>query len=343
MPREEALQTVCVNGVRLHYASAGDGPPILLVHGNGEDHRLFDGLVPRLTGAGLRVYAPDSRGHGANGPLAEYHYADMAEDVYQLIRALGLNRPAYYGHSDGGIIGLMLEIMHPGTLGALAAGGANLTPEGIDAGFLKECAARNREAPNPLETMMLTEPHIPPEALGKIACPALIVAGENDLIRREETLRIAAGLPLAHLVIVDGADHGSYIQDTMGALLPAFLAEPPCKAVTVAAETKYIETVAAFIGGELEKRGFSRRQQTELRAVIGELISRAARQAGAPGAGEITVRFEYAEESRTAALTFIGRGVPREPGLLPAEWPADGRTYRFAEGCGILRMTKKTG
>ena len=129
----------------------------------------------------------------------------------------------------GGILGLLLESTHPGTLGALAVSGTNLSPQGLEPWFLDEFTALNRQAPNPLITLMLTEPHIPLEALHRIACPVLITAGEHDLILREETLRIASALPQAQLVIVEGADHGSYIQGSpvMGQLLLPFLEKLP--------------------------------------------------------------------------------------------------------------------
>ena len=84
----EADWQIQVNGVCLHYAVAGEGRPVVLVHGNGEDHHLFDVEIQQLVAAGYKVYAPDSRGHGRNTPESEYHYADMAEDIYQFIHAL---------------------------------------------------------------------------------------------------------------------------------------------------------------------------------------------------------------------------------------------------------------
>ena len=116
MHPDETLHTADVNGVRLHYSVTGNGRPVVLVHGNGEDHHLFDVEIRQLSEAGYRVYAPDSRGHGLNAPMHEYHYADMAEDIFQFIRVLGLEKPCYYGHSDGGIIGLLLELRHPEAL-----------------------------------------------------------------------------------------------------------------------------------------------------------------------------------------------------------------------------------
>ena len=132
MGRYLASENIEVNGVCIHYAVIGEGRPVVLVHGNGESHNLFNTQIEQLVSAGYKVFAPDSRGHGANEPLTEYHYADMAEDMYCFIKTLKLDKPAFYGHSDGGIIGLMLETTHPGTLGVLAASGANLSPEGLD-------------------------------------------------------------------------------------------------------------------------------------------------------------------------------------------------------------------
>ena len=217
----EASHVITVNGVSLHYAVVGEGRPVVLVHGNGETHDLFDTEIRRLAEAGYRVYAPDSRGHGANEPLEEYHYTDMAEDMFCLIRELGLERPALYGHSDGGIIGLLLAIRHPDALGVLAVSGTNLSPDGIDPSFIREFTEINKKRPDPLITLMLTEPDIAPEELGGIAIPVLVTVGEHDLILPSETQKIAAGLPHAELKIIEGADHGSYIDgsEVMGELL----------------------------------------------------------------------------------------------------------------------------
>ena len=220
----EAREQVRVNGVCLHYASAGSGRPAVLLHGNGESHDLFETEISQLAEAGFRVVAPDSRGHGANEPQKEYHYADMAEDIFQLIRALGLQAPVLYGHSDGGIIGLLLALRHPGTLSMLAVSGANLSPAGLDPAFLEECRTQNEKSPDPLLALMLTEPRIDPEELERIDIPVLVTAGENDLILPEETRTIASHLPRARLVIVEGADHSSYIRQSkiMGNLLLDF-------------------------------------------------------------------------------------------------------------------------
>lgn len=203
-----------VNGVSLVYAVDGPstGKPVILVHGNGGSHHSLDSLSLGLQDAGYLVYGLDSRGQGANAPLDEYHYTDMAEDVYQFILAKKLRRPAMFGHSDGGIIGLELELMHPGTLRLLAAAGANIFPEGVLEESLAGWKARLDTCTNPLTRMMVEEPQIAPEELNAITAPVLVTAGESDLIRDDHTRLIAANLPNSELVILEGEGHSSYIK-----------------------------------------------------------------------------------------------------------------------------------
>lgn len=214
-----------VNGVVLRYAAAGEGKPVVLVHGNHSSHAALAVEMRQLADAGYRVYAPDSRGQGANAPLEAYHYADMAEDMFRFIGALGLERPAFYGWSDGGIVGLMLELAHPGTLGLLAVSGANLFPEGADPAAVAQVAAMVKEHPDPLAELVLLEPHIDPAELAGIEIPVLVTAGEDDIILPEHTRLIAGSLPDAELRIVEGADHMSYIvgSEVMGEMLIEFL------------------------------------------------------------------------------------------------------------------------
>ncbi|MDO4323328.1 MAG: alpha/beta hydrolase [Lachnospiraceae bacterium] len=219
--------TIDVNGVSLYYEVAGEGKPIVLVHGNGGNHKVFSVEIQQFVDAGYQVYALDSRGQGENEPLDEYHYTDMAEDVYQFITELGLEKPAYYGWSDGGIIALELEIAHPNTLGLAAISGTNLNPEGADPEIIAIIEEANEADPNPLNELMLTEPNIDPEDLTKIEIPVLVLAGSEDVILQEHTELIADKLPNSELHIVEGEDHGSYIQgsDIAGNLVLDFLQE----------------------------------------------------------------------------------------------------------------------
>ena len=221
----EAVFRIEVNGQNLLYAVRGpeDGKPVVLLHGNGGSHRSLLTQAKQLARAGYRVYSPDSRGQGANPPLEEYHYADMAEDTWCFIREMGLERPAVYGWSDGGIIALMLEMAHPGTCGLIAVSGANLCPD-CGPGF-EEFKAWILSEGTPLAMMMLSEPDIDPADLSAIKCPVLVTAGSEDLISVEHTKLIADSLPDSELLIFPGETHGSFIKKSpkMGRSLKDFL------------------------------------------------------------------------------------------------------------------------
>lgn len=221
------MRSIQVNGVILHYEVVGKGKPVVLVHGNGGSHNDFHVEIRQLAEAGYQVYGLDSRGQGANAPLNEYHYDDMAEDVYQFIMQLGLKRPAFYGWSDGGVIGLLLELAHPGTVSLMVISGTNLTANGMRPDVIAYYRKIYEEAPTPLYKMMLTEPNIDAERLRNIRVPVLVTAGSEDGILESDTRTIADRLPNSRLMILEGEDHCSYIVDSkiMGSILLAFLKE----------------------------------------------------------------------------------------------------------------------
>jgi pimeloyl-ACP methyl ester carboxylesterase len=199
-----------VNGVSLFYAAEGAGKPVILLHGNGGSHNDLETTHRALAQAGYMVYALDSRGQGANGRLDEYHYKDMAADVYEFIRLKGLEKPAVFGFSDGGIIALQLEVMYPGTLGAIITGGANIFVEGA---LIPEFAESFLAQPStePLVIMLQTEPNMTVEDMKTIKTPSLIMSGEHDLIKADHTRLIGENIQDACVKIIPGEDHGSYI------------------------------------------------------------------------------------------------------------------------------------
>lgn len=202
--------TINVNGVELFYAAEGSGKPVILLHGNGGSHNDLETTHRELAQAGYMVYALDSRGQGANARLDEYHYKDMATDVYEFIRLKGLEKPAVFGFSDGGIIAIQLEVMYPGTLGAIATGGANIFVEGaLIPSFAEDFLAQPSD--EPLVKMLQTEPAMTTDDMKTIKCPSLIMSGEHDLILADHTRLIGENIPMGEVKILPGEDHGSYI------------------------------------------------------------------------------------------------------------------------------------
>ena len=223
---ESYTDTAQVNGTSIFYAAEGAGKAVILLHGNGGSHNDLETTQRDLAQAGYMVYALDSRGQGANACLSEYHYKDMATDVYEFIKTKGLEKPAVFGFSDGGIIALQLEVMYPGTLGAIATGGANIFVKGalvpeFEQGFLAQ------PTDEPLVKMMQNEPTMTPQDMQTIQAPSLIMSGEHDLILEDHTRLIGENIPDARVKIIPGEDHGSYICNSpkLAALLLDFFNE----------------------------------------------------------------------------------------------------------------------
>lgn len=125
----EKLEKIHVNHVDIFYEKVGQGRPVVLIHGNGEDHTIFDRTV-HLLEEKYTCYLPDSRGHGKSQWTGEFHYRDMAEDLIQFLEKLNLRDTAVVGFSDGGIIGL-LAAPRTNRITSLVACGANTRPEGL--------------------------------------------------------------------------------------------------------------------------------------------------------------------------------------------------------------------
>lgn len=215
-----------VNGITLYYEKTGEGQPIILLHGNGEDHRIFDVLTDQLK-ENYTVYAIDSRGHGKSTRVRELDYRSMAEDIAEFIQALGLEKPILYGFSDGGIIGLLLAIKYPELLSKLVISGANLTPEGVKKRYLNLFRLIYYITRSPNYRLMVTQPHITVTELHKISIPTLVLAGSKDLIKEEHTRQIAGAIPNSTLQILSGEDHMSYVvhSNKLYPILKSFLSE----------------------------------------------------------------------------------------------------------------------
>ncbi|MBE5919490.1 MAG: alpha/beta hydrolase [Pseudobutyrivibrio ruminis] len=202
-----------LNSQVICYEKTGEGTPVILIHGNKEDHHIFDELVEVMSREHT-VYAMDSRGHGQSATPKEYHYSDMADDVINLIDALDIISPTLVGYSDGGIVALLVAIRASNKLSRIVCCGANLSPAGIHHKDLREIKKDYKRDNDPRTLMMLVEPDIDTSELQRISVPVLVIAGEKDCIKERETNRIASNIKNSQLLILPGEDHSSYIEHT---------------------------------------------------------------------------------------------------------------------------------
>jgi pimeloyl-ACP methyl ester carboxylesterase len=112
-----------VDGVRLHYVEAGEGPLVVLLHGFPEFWWSWRLQIPALVEAGYRVVAPDQRGYAESDKprdWRDYRIERLAADVAGLIEALGEKDADVVGHDWGAAVAWMVATLHPERVRRLA-------------------------------------------------------------------------------------------------------------------------------------------------------------------------------------------------------------------------------
>ncbi|HEX6731191.1 MAG TPA: alpha/beta fold hydrolase, partial [Pyrinomonadaceae bacterium] len=102
-----------VNGVRLHYLTAGKGDPVILLHGYAQNSHMWRPLIPQLAKTHT-VIAPDLRGFGQSSkPSGGYDKKTMAQDIHALATSLGIRRATVVGHDIGLMVAYAYAAQYP--------------------------------------------------------------------------------------------------------------------------------------------------------------------------------------------------------------------------------------
>ena len=117
-------QNVEVEGLPIHYLTAGEGPPLVLLHGAGDNALDWQWVLPDLA-ATHRVYAPDLPGSPDSArPTADYSPAFFERFVVNFLDALDIERTVVAGNSLGGLVALRLSLSKPARVTALVLVGS---------------------------------------------------------------------------------------------------------------------------------------------------------------------------------------------------------------------------
>jgi len=219
-----------VNGIDMYYEIYGDGPPLLLIHGNGQSIAAVANQIAFFD-KHYRVIAADSRGHGKSSlGTGKLTYLRMMEDYNSLLEQLGVKNAYVLGWSDGGILTLLLAIHHPDKVGKAAVMGANLRPDAdavndwvpgllqpysdmVDAKIARHDTTANWALQRALLDLLQHQPDITDAQLNTIETPVLVMAGDKDIIRAEHTLEIFRNIDKAQLAILPGQTHWAPAND----------------------------------------------------------------------------------------------------------------------------------
>lgn len=202
--------------IQLHYVEKGQGMPLILLHGNGEDGGYFKHQIDHFSGA-YRVIAIDTRGHGQSSRgFAPFTIRQFAEDLYNFMEEKKIEKAHILGFSDGGNIAMVFAMEYPQKVEKLILNGANLYGFGVKplvqipiilgyrlACFFERFSAK-ADAKAQMLGLMVNDPALRPEELKKIKARTLVIAGTRDMIKEKHTKLIFESLTDAKLVLISG-------------------------------------------------------------------------------------------------------------------------------------------
>jgi pimeloyl-ACP methyl ester carboxylesterase len=204
------------NGVSISYtktySSNKSEKSIIFVHGYSQSGGIFAEIARRLS-SDYTVYCPDSRSHGKSGKVKRLKFADMADDIANLIAHESIEKPVFFGFSDGGNIGMLLAIKHPEILAKLCVAGINLTPKGIKKSLRRLMRLGFFFTRSDKLRLMMTQPNITADDLKKILVPTTVYYADKEIVDIADSQAVVENATNAKLVIVPNEDHGSYIMD----------------------------------------------------------------------------------------------------------------------------------
>ena len=215
-------RTIDFGGRTLRYLAAGEGSPLVLLHGAGDSSLAWSWVPPELAD-GYRVYAPTLPGIGDGTRFTDRSSTAYASLVTGFMEALGIERAALIGNSLGGLIGLRLSLSDPACLGAL--GLVSIAP-GSGAGSIPHStrstypASARRPYPGGERRSALRahihhggQHEVLVDRLHRLQIPTLVLWGARDrVLPAYQAGNAVARLPRGQLEIIPECGHLPHIE-----------------------------------------------------------------------------------------------------------------------------------
>lgn len=230
-----------VNGIQMYYEIHGNssGLPLVLIHGGGSTIETTFGVILPMLAAHNKVIAVELQAHGRTSDRnAPETFEQDASDVAALLKYLKVDKANIMGFSDGGCTTMQLAMSHPELLNKIVVVSSNYQREGMVPGFFEGLQnATLKDMPEPLKagflkvtpdkdrlqnvfekdrSRRLVFQDWPDAALQSIKTPALIMAGDKDVITTEHIVKLSHLIPGAQLVILPGM-HGTLLGEICSA------------------------------------------------------------------------------------------------------------------------------
>jgi pimeloyl-ACP methyl ester carboxylesterase len=224
-----------VDGLNLYYEIYGsahaDRLPLTLIHGGGDTIQTsFGKLIPELA-RDRQVIAFEQQGFGHTADISDrpFSFERSADNTAALLEYLHVERADIFGFSNGGTIALQVAIRHPRLVHKLIIASGFFNHDGADPAFWagfehaqpgqmpKELSdAYFAAAPHPENFQLFFDKciqrmrnfkDISSDTMRAIASPALVIAGDADVMRPEQAVEEYRLIPHSRLAILPGTAH----------------------------------------------------------------------------------------------------------------------------------------
>ena len=224
-----------VGNHQAHYLRAGEGQPVVLLHGGASNCQDWLGTMSNLAHA-YSLYAPDMLGFGQSSRNGHaYHLSDFTQFTVEFIRTMGLDSPVLVGHSLGGRVCLEVALRHPEMVNKLVlvstAGFSKLTRLGYFLGTASWATRRVLRRPQPYPKFAWENGEdrnwLCLEDLPSLKIPTLIVWTRHDpYYPLHGAIRAEKLIPASYLQVFGGYGHAPHQNrsDFFSELLLSFLA-----------------------------------------------------------------------------------------------------------------------
>jgi pimeloyl-ACP methyl ester carboxylesterase len=234
-------QYIDLGNARIAYREHGNGPTLLLLHGNSESKNIFTQYQLKHFDM-FHTVAIDSRGHGeSRSEETDYSIEQYSNDVIEICKAKGIHRACVIGYSDGGNIALFLAQKAPELFPKIVAISPNYLVSGTTDGALRLFRAIrgimsfashigfNTKREVAKLDLMLRDIGITEDGLGSIHTEMKILYAERELIKEEHIKKIASLIPNASVDKIIGCHHMTILnkREAIEIMKAYLLAEKP--------------------------------------------------------------------------------------------------------------------
>jgi pimeloyl-ACP methyl ester carboxylesterase len=231
--QESSSGYASIDELKIYYEIHGKGSPLVLIHGGGSTIQTSFGRVLHSFAEERQVIAVELQGHGHTPDINRLEtFEQDANDVAALMKYLKIENADFFGFSNGGNTTMQIAIRHPNLVRKIILGSVIFRKDGIYSDFWESLNnsrlndmpkqlidAYKKVAPdsNDLSKMyekdkkrMVEFKDWKAEDIHSINVPALIIIGDEDVVRPEHAVEMFRLLPHARLAILPGK-HGAYI------------------------------------------------------------------------------------------------------------------------------------